>query len=546
MKLGYIFLSLIFSISLYANDLKVQYKFRVYLKDKGNTEYSILEPEKFLTQQAIERKKRQQVKIDQSDFPISAEYFAELEKAGGKPISYSKWFKTVVVQLEDSSHIDAIEKLSFVDSVQYVWRGIERKQHQSVRPRLQLFERPDSSVQRNYLGITEKQFSFHNAKEMISSGFGGKGINIAIIDGGFTNIDVIPQFYKVKVKEIKSFVPGGDIFTSSGHGTRVFSTMAVNLPHIMMGSAPFANYYLLRSEDADTEFPVEEDYWVRAVEYADSIGADLINSSLGYVSFDDRNFNYRFKDLDGKTSFMSIATDKAFEKGLLMVSSAGNAGNSRWGKILVPADAYNTLAVGAASTDSVIASFSSKGFSFDKRVKPDVISVGRGTMTVGYNGLIIPVNGTSFSSPFMGGLVASLWSINPEMNRKDLVDIVKRSADRYNQPDSVYGYGIPDFGRAMKEVLGTLEVSKDTVSENSFSISRADKTHFLINLVAPKYSLKSYKINLLNEFGVLISEHQFEKDSLIVAIPEEVKKKNQFIHLVLKSVDTQKTVRFKL
>jgi subtilisin family serine protease len=546
MKLSGITFFLFFCITLSAQNTQLQYRFRVYLKDKGNTLSLFSEPEKFLTPKAIERKKQQQVKIDQSDLPISPDYFSQLRNVGGKTISHSKWFKTIVIQLKDSSQIGAVLQLPFVDSARYVWRGIERNLRNPLRPRLGWTDCPDKSGQEHSFGLTIKQFALHNAQQMVLSGFTGTGINVAVIDAGFTNADVIPQFGEVNLEGFKNFVPENEIFASSDHGTKVFSTMAVNLPGIMVGSAPSATYYLLRSEDATSEFPVEEDYWVRAVEYADSIGIDLINSSLGYTAFDDTTLNYKPENLDGKTSFMTLAADKAYEKGMILVTSAGNEGNKPWQKISAPADAQHVLTVGAVGTDSIIASFSSKGLTADNRLKPDIVSAGKGTVTIGYNGQIDFTNGTSLSSPFVAGLVASLWSINPGMNRAEVLDIVKRSSDRYNRPDSVYGYGIPDFGKAVKTVLNRLEPREKSFTEDCFSILRSAKDSFEITLTEPDFSFDAYKVTVLDESGNPIAKYGFENERLTVPVQQEVKKADQFIHFVLKSPSTQKTIRFKL
>ena len=546
MKLSGIPFFLFFCITLSAQNTQLQYRFRVYLKDKGNTLSLFSEPEKFLTPKAIERKKQQQVKIDQSDLPISPDYFSQLRNVGGKTISHSKWFKTIVIQLKDSSQIGAVLQLPFVDSARYVWRGIERNLRNPLRPRLGWTDCPDKSGQEHSFGLTIKQFALHNAQQMVLSGFTGTGINVAVIDAGFTNADVIPQFGEVNLEGFKNFVPENEIFASSDHGTKVFSTMAVNLPGIMVGSAPSATYYLLRSEDATSEFPVEEDYWVRAVEYADSIGIDLINSSLGYTAFDDTTLNYKPENLDGKTSFMTLAADKAYEKGMILVTSAGNEGNKPWQKISAPADAQHVLTVGAVGTDSIIASFSSKGLTADNRLKPDIVSAGKGTVTIGYNGQIDFTNGTSLSSPFVAGLVASLWSINPGMNRAEVLDIVKRSSDRYNRPDSVYGYGIPDFGKAVKTVLNRLEPREKSFTEDCFSILRSAKDSFEITLTEPDFSFDAYKVTVLDESGNPIAKYGFENERLTVPVQQEVKKADQFIHFVLKSPSTQKTIRFKL
>lgn len=440
------------------------YKFRVFIKDKGHNECTLTDPSHFLTEKAIERKKIQGVVIDERDLPISKDYFNLIEKAGCKVVSYSKWFSTIVVRVSDSLKINNIKSLSFVDSVQYVWRGSVGNYKKSLRPRLDHFITDEEFPLDTIYGYCEPQFKMHNATILHESGYRGKGIEVGVIDAGFTNFDVIPAFSTTNFLGYTDFVPEGDIFSSSSHGTKVLSTMAVDLPGLMVGSAPEASYYLLRSEDSKSEFPVEEDYWVRAIEYADSIGLDIINTSLGYSHFDDKALSYTHNDLNGEVSIMSRAADLAFEKGMIVIVSAGNEGEDEWQKSTPPADAKNVIAVGAVSTDSVIAPFSSHGFMADGRIKPDLVSVGRRTITIGEDGTIGRTNGTSLSSPFLAGLITSLWSVNPELHRSKLLDIIIKSADRYENPDTVYGYGIPDFQKALREVEKTLLI--DQILEN--------------------------------------------------------------------------------
>jgi hypothetical protein len=441
----------------------LHYKFRIYLSDKGNTHYSVNNPSQFLTEKAIERKRVQNVEIDETDFPISNDYFALVEMAGGEIVSHSKWFNTFVVEVADSTKIDDIKSLSFVDSVKYVWKGTNNGYRESLRPRLQQLNQieansqPELNYEDTIYGYTHPQFKLHNADQMLNAGYRGKGIEIGVIDAGFTNFDVIPAFESVDLLGYSSFVSEGDMFASSDHGTKVLSTMAVSQPGQMIGSAPEASYWLLRSEDVVSEFPVEEDYWVRAVEYADSLGLDVINTSLGYNDFDDINLSYTHDDLTGGVSIMSLAADMAYDKGMIIVVSAGNEGNKPWQKSTPPGDAKNVITVGAVGTDSIIAPFSSHGEMADGRIKPDLVSVGKGTITIGQFGVIGRTNGTSLSSPFLAGLIASLWSINPDLHREELIDIIFKSSDRNLSPDPVYGKGITDFSKAMNEVLKTVE-----------------------------------------------------------------------------------------
>jgi hypothetical protein len=356
---------------------------------------------------------------------------------------------------------------------------------------------------------------------------------VGVIDAGFTNFDVIPRFESVRLGGYMDFVPSGSIFASSDHGTKVLSTMATDLPGVMIGSAPEATYWLLRSEDTTSEFPVEEDYWVRAVEFADSLGVDIINTSLGYNSFDDKLLNYTHAELDGNVSMMSQAADKAYEKGMLIVVSAGNEGNKSWQKITPPADAKNVLAVGAVGTDSIIASFSSHGLTTDYRIKPDLVSVGKETITIGRDGALGHTNGTSLSSPFLTGLITSLWSVNPTLHRSELIDIVKRSSDRYLSPDSIYGYGIPDFHQAMKEILGKLEVYSQKVTDNGWDIRPESSGDYLVSLSEPVFSPSSYSFRVLDESGYLISMYRFgEETTLLVPLQDKIRENNRFFYFV--------------
>ncbi|WP_294080675.1 S8 family serine peptidase [Proteiniphilum sp. UBA5384] len=535
MRLLSLFFLFFFTLSTYGNIsyYSQTYKFRIYLKDKGNSIYSPENPQAFLARRAIERKKKEKVLIDKSDLPISRDYFMLVEKAGGKVITYSKWFTTLVVEVNDSLMIENIKSLPFVDSVRYVWRGDKSVPGENIRPRLASYSGVQNKGTDSLYGATRDQFMMHNATIMADAGFKGKNILIGVIDAGFTNFDVIPHFGSVRLGGQMDFVPGGHIFSSSDHGTKVLSTMAVNLPGLMMGSAPEATYWLLRSEDTSSEFPVEEDYWVRAVEFADSIGVDVINTSLGYNYFDDKSLSYTHAGLDGNVSLMSQAADKAYEKGMVMVVSAGNEGNKRWQKITPPADARSVLSIGAVGTDSIIAPFSSHGLTVDGRIKPDLVSVGLETATIGKDGLMGQTSGTSLSSPFLTGLIASLWSINPALHRSELVNIVKRSSDRYLHPDSLYGYGIPDFHHAMKEMLLKLEVHPKQVIENGWIICPEPRGGYMVSLSDPLFSPSSYNFRVLDESGHLLATYRFpDGNALFVPLTKDILDSNRFLYFV--------------
>jgi hypothetical protein len=236
------------------------------------------------------------------------------------------------------------------------------------------------------------------------------------------------------------------VFEDHWHGTMVLSCMGGYISGQIVGTAPKAQYWLLRTEDADTEFLVEEDNWVAAAEFADSVGADVLNTSLGYTTFDDNTMNHSYLGLDGNTYRISVATDFAVAKGMFAVSSAGNSGASSWYHIGAPADADSALTVGAVDAGGIITSFSSRGPSADGDIKPNVCAQGRDAIVSALGGGIQTANGTSFSSPITCGAVACLWQANPTMNNMEIYEAILKSSHQYNFPDdSLYGYGIPDF-----------------------------------------------------------------------------------------------------
>ncbi len=193
---------------------------------------------------------------------------------------------------------------------------------------------------------------------------------------------------------------------------------------------------------------MEEDYWAEALEFADSVGVDVVNTSLGYYEFDDTTMNYRYRDLDGHYSLMSHSASLAADKGLVLVCSAGNSGRGTWKKITPPGDAENVITVGAADRNLVNADFSSVGNTTDGRVKPDVMAVGVASAVAGNDGTVSHANGTSFASPTLCGLVACFWQACPWLTAKQVVEAVRNAGDRKEYPDNIYGYGVPDIWKA--------------------------------------------------------------------------------------------------
>ena len=303
--------------------------------------------------------------------------------------------------------------------------------------------------QDDYYGMGAEQIKIHHGDSLHLAGFKGKGIQIAVIDAGFYNVDAMKIFKNTTILGTHDFVnPSSDIYGEHNHGMKVLSCMAVNTPHVMVGTAPEASYWLVRSEDNDTEQPVEEDNWAAAVEFADSVGVDIVNTSLGYYSFDDPIDNYTYRQLDGHTSLMAASASYAAKKGLLVVCSAGNSGMDEWKKITPPADAEDILTIGAIDNMGLNAAFSSIGNTADGRIKPDVMAMGVHSAVIGVDGGTAFANGTSFASPIFCGLVACLWQACPWLTVRQLIQVVHEASDRNAYPDNIYGYGVTDMWKA--------------------------------------------------------------------------------------------------
>jgi hypothetical protein len=296
-----------------------------------------------------------------------------------------------------------------------------------------------------------------NGYPMHNSGYDGKNILIAILDGGFLNSDQITSLNDLRsrngIKKTRDFVKNNEsVYNASIHGTAVLSVLAGKIPGMIEGSAPGADYLLLKTEDVESEFPCEEDFWAAGAEYADSLGADIISSSLGYFNFDDPSLNYKYSDLNGNTAFVTVAADIVASKGILVVNSAGNERNSTWKRIIFPADGDSVLAVGAVDGNNHISDFSSSGPTFDGRIKPDNVTMGVNVPIQISGNSVVRSSGTSFSCPVLSGMAACLMQAVPGAFNADIIKVLHSTSDRSSFPDSLYGYGIPDIVLALNEL----------------------------------------------------------------------------------------------
>lgn len=423
-------------------------KYRINLKDKAATTYSLKHPEKFLSEKAIARRKKQNLPVDSTDLPVCKQYVDEIRRQGVTVVVIGKWDNFVTVSCNDSTIIDRIAALPFVRSAEKVWTAPKGDKPMMATERDSLINTPKIHPDSIY-GAAITQIQLSNGHKLHEAGFKGQGMTIAIIDAGFHNADKITAMQNIRILGVKEFVnPQADIYAESSHGMMVLSCIGMNQPEVMTGTAPEASFWLLRSEDEYSEHLVEQDYWAAAVEFADSVGVDVLNTSLGYYAFDDPSKDYKYRELDGRHALMSRQASRIVDKGMVLVCSAGNAGMGPWKKISPPGDAENVLTVGAVNKKATLAPFSSIGNTADGRIKPDVVAVGEGSDVIRTDGNQGRANGTSFSSPIMCGMVTCLWQARPELTAKELIELVRQSGDRADYPDNIYGYGVPDMWKA--------------------------------------------------------------------------------------------------
>jgi serine protease AprX len=314
----------------------------------------------------------------------------------------------------------------------------------------------------NY-GNNAGQVRIHEGDFLHDLGFRGEGMTIAVLDAGFQSYLVNRAFDSLRrsgrILGTWDFVAGeASVNEDDAHGANCLSVMASNLPGTMVGTAPAASYWLFRTEEVATEYPVEEHFWAVGAERADSLGADMISSSLGYTDFDDPSLDHRYAQLDGNTTMVTRAADMAAKKGMIVTNSAGNSGAGAWKYIGAPADGDSVLAVGAVDVNGTIGAFSSYGPSADGQIKPDVASVGVRAFVITSNGLPAQGNGTSYANPNMAGLVACLWQAFPEFGNMEVLDALRRSSSRFNNPDDRVGYGIPNLRKAYEDLLRRRQV----------------------------------------------------------------------------------------
>lgn len=439
----------------------------VYLNGKPQAQTYLDNPLTMLTQRSLDRRTLQSIPVDILDVPVEESYILQVENANGITVkAKSKWLNALHVR-GSISDINALTSLPFVSSVSFANRSLNTGGKSRVSKNVSNQKVMETATDFAY-GNSANQIEMLSGNVLHEQNFTGSGKIIAVIDAGFPGVNTTQPFARLRNNNL---ILGGydfvnrssNFYSGDSHGTMVLSTMGGYMPNQLVGTAPDAAYYLFITEDVTSENPLEESLWVEAVEEADRLGVDVINTSLGYFDFDDSSYNYTYEDLNGTTSFASRGADFAYAKGMIVVVSAGNSAMSANPYVGVPADAQHVLTVGSVTADGYYSSFSSIGFTSDGRVKPDVVAQGSLAVLALPNGSISAANGTSFSSPIICGLVASLWQAFPNYTNEQIMQLIKESSSQYTNPDEELGYGIPDFDLALTN--GPLSITSNSVGD---------------------------------------------------------------------------------
>ena len=541
--LFYIALLLLVSfLKVQAQTTTPEQKRLIYFTDKANTPYSLQQPQAYLSARSLERRQRQSIALQTRDLPVNPAYVAGLKEKGVKVWYTSRWFNAAVVQCSDEK-VAELEALSYVKSS----RTLNRL--------------PGASQNTLTSGYTETQVSyaslpesadygraFHQANmlgtvDLHNAGFRGAGMTIAVLDAGFPGVNTIPAFsHLFQVNRIKGtfdfVLKQENVYNANSHGTAVLSTMAAFEPGKMIGTAYEANYLLLRTEDAATEHNIEEINWLLAAEYADSAGADVINSSLGYNVFDSPSTSYTYADMDGNTSLVAKAADIAAAVGILVVTSAGNEGTSSWKYISSPADADSVLAVGAVDSLGAKASFSSFGPTADAQIKPDVVALGQQAYVLTASGNLAKSNGTSFSGPIVAGFAASLWQANPTKTNYEIIRLLRQSGSQAANPDNIIGYGIPSYSRTLTAV------AKFTPKDKVLITNPVSDTPVIL-VLGQNWQSKPIEVQILDATGKMVFRQQIKQPAAEQKLNLEAHGLSSGLYLCrVSSGDMATTVRF--
>ena len=440
-----------------------------------------------LSERAIAQRTKWNIPTDDLDYPVDRSYVDSICRMGATLCHTSRWFNGATFTMDDSLAME-VAQLPFVERIECT-----RDNGKNYSPRKKLAQKIEQTADTTS-NITDTQLALFNLLPLHQAGFEGQGILMTVCDGGFYKANTLSAFRQSELElGHLDFTDDTDGFYGSTgtHGTECLSTIT-GLTDGYHGAATRAQYYLMRSEEDVTESPKEMDNLIAAFEAADSLGVNVFSVSLGYAEFDNDNWTLPKSAMDGKSTRCSQAATIAARKGMLICVAAGNEGNSDWHIIDSPADADSVLTVGAVDIYGNIGGFSSYGPTADGRVKPEVCAVGVQAQLVYPDGSIVRSNGTSFATPLLAGMAASLWSALPDENAMQIRERIIRSAHHYTSPDpdNHYGYGIPDAYAAYLGRTATLADTPATthsikyIQGNNLYIYHNGKTYTIYGTIA--------------------------------------------------------------
>lgn len=493
---------------------ETNYFFYVQLSDKKNSPFSLEEPLEYLSERAIERRKFFSISLDSTDLPINPSYLNLIQQTGAKIHCCSKWLNGLTVLLQDSNLMANIRSLPFVKWTQYTGKTTSPSAKISKKTKFKVpAEQNDYANQIKQVG----------GDYLLKNELRGKNIHIGVLDAGFTHINTNPAFDSLRLqnrllgtKDIVS-LSDLDIFEAHFHGANVLSIMTANLPEQYMGSAPDASYWLIRTENDSSEYLVEIDFWVAGIEYADSVGVDLVNSSLSYTIFDESSMDFQYEDMNGENSRASRAATIAAQKGIIVVVSAGNEGNKTWKYIGSPADAKETITVGGVTADGNPSAFSSFGPTFDGRLKPEICARGTSVEMIDVNGNLTYGNGTSYAAPIITGLMAGYLQYFKEnqihITIHEILQSIFRTGNLYLNPTDQMGYGIPNFQAALENYLTKNEM---IIANNvRWFINKSDET---IHIQLPKEIVgEKVQVRVYSDMGILMHQQEISSEEIIIS-----------------------------
>ncbi|SDW39984.1 S8 family peptidase [Flavobacterium degerlachei] len=483
----------------------------VYFNAKNNSQFYFDSPLEMLSQRALDRRTNQSIAIDLKDIPIDKSYISQIKLASGITVmAKSKWLNAIHVRGTQTA-INSLKTFAFVDNIDFANKTLNQTGKTAKTFKINEQSKTKKTKIDYAYGTSANQIQMLNGDVLHQKNYTGSGKIIAIMDAGFPGVNTVQPFQRLR--DNKQILGGydyvsrnTDFYTGSSHGTLVLSSIGGYKENSLVGTAPDASYYLFITEDDAAENPIEESLWVEAAEKADSLGVDIINTSLGYFEYDNTAYSHSYADMNGTTNFISRGAEIAFSRGIIVVTSAGNEGTTSQPHIGAPADAVSVLSIGAVNSGKTRASFSSIGPSYDNRIKPDVMAQGASAVLSDQFGNIITANGTSFSSPIMAGMVACLWQAFPNKTNKEIRQLIIESADRFSVPDSQYGYGIPDFSLALNKTLFVDDFSK------KYFVAYPNPTTDLISVSFPE-SFNTGKVIFYTILGKKVLERSISNQS---------------------------------